>query len=226
MKLEAAVQRYSAQGRYVEGFARGKMKGDPAYQAVLSHLRPGMTLLDVGCAEGYLLALAAESIGELHLVGFDHDLRRLDIARAALQGLDVDLYAGDARDTELPEADAICVLDVLHYQTPVEQDAILARLAGALRVGGVLLVRDGRSDGGWRSTVTGWSEKLAMALGRHKGDGVYFRTQAEMRSALEGLGLEVTVDACAENTPFANVLFMARRAGVGRPTDGQDAPGG
>jgi len=226
MKIDAAVQRYSAQGRYVEGFARGKMKADPAYRAVLAYLQPGMTLLDVGCAEGYLLALAAESIGELRLVGFDHDLRRLGIARAALEGLDAELYAGDARDTELPEADAICVLDVLHYQTPPEQDAILARLAGALRVGGVLLVRDGRSDGGWRSTVTGWSEKVAMALGRHKGDGVWFRTQAEMRAALEELGLEVAVDPCAENTPFANVLFVARRVGVGRSTDGEAEPSG
>jgi hypothetical protein len=52
-----------------------------------------------------------------------------------------------------------------------------------------------------------------MALGRHKGDGVYFRPQAEMQAALESLGLQVSVDPCSENTPFANVLFVARRPG-------------
>jgi SAM-dependent methyltransferase len=215
MQLDAAVARYTPQGKFVEGFAKGKMSGDPAYRAVLQYLEPGQTLLDVGCAEGYLLALAAENIGELVLVGFDHDARRLDIAQKALSDLDVRLYEGDARDTDLsdvPAPSVITLLDVLHYQTPSEQDAILARLAGVLAPGGVLLVRDGRSDGGWRSTVTAWSEKVAMALGRHKGDGVYFRPQDEMRAALEGLGLEVSVDPCSENTPFANVLFAARKA--------------
>ncbi|MEZ4317054.1 MAG: class I SAM-dependent methyltransferase [Myxococcota bacterium] len=210
--FEAAVARYTPQGKFVEGFARGKMTGDPAYRAALSYLSPGQTLLDVGCAEGYLLALAAETVGDLRLVGFDHDTRRLGIAERALDGLDLTLYPGDARDTEVPDADVIAVLDVLHYQTPDEQDAILARLAGALRPGGVLLVRDGRSDGGWRTAVTTLSEKVAMAFGRHKGDGVYFRPQAEMQGALEALGLAVTVDPCSENTPFANVLFVGRRA--------------
>ncbi len=213
MELEAAVARYTPQGKFVEGFAKGKMRGDPAYRAVLQYLEPGQTLLDVGCAEGYLLALAAETIGDLVLIGFDHDERRLDIARKALGDLDLRVYAGDARDTDLQgvSASVITVLDVLHYQTESEQDAILARLAGVLAPGGVLLVRDGRSDGGWRSTVTAMSERIAMALGRHKGDGVYFRPQDEMRAALEALGLDVTVDPCSENTPFANVLFAARK---------------
>lgn len=211
MNLDAAVARYVPLGKFAEGFARGKMKGDPAYAAVLAYLEPQMTLLDVGCAEGYLLALAAETVGELTLIGFDHDQRRLAQAEIALAGLEPKLWVGDAREAELPEVDVICVLDVLHYQPAEEQDAILARLVEVLRPGGLLLVRDGRSDGGWRTRVTQLSETIAMALGRHKGDGVFFRPQAEMRAALEGLGLEVSVDSCSENTPFANVLFVGRK---------------
>lgn len=211
MNLDAAVQRYVPLGKFAEGFARGKMKGDPAYRAVLAYLKPGMTLLDVGCAEGYLLALAAETVGDLTLIGFDHDARRLAQAEIALAGLDPRLWIGDAREVELPEVDVICVLDVLHYQPADEQDAILATLVAALRPGGLLLVRDGRSDGGWRTTITQLSEKVAIALGRHKGDGVFFRPQAEMRASLEFLGLQVDVDACAENTPFANVLFVGTK---------------
>jgi len=214
MNIDAAVKRYEPLGRYAHGFAKGKMNGDPAYRAVLAYLKPGMTLLDVGCAEGYLLALAAESIGDLTLVGFDHDTRRLAQAESALVGLDAKLWAADAREVELPPADAICVLDVLHYQPPEEQDAILKTLADTLRPGGMLLVRDGRSDGGWRTSVTTWSEKIAIALGRHKGDGVFFRPQAEIEQSLKSLGLTVESDACADNTPFANVLFVARKPQV------------
>lgn len=217
--LDAAVARYAPQGKMAEGFARGKMKADPAYAAVLDYLRPGMTLLDVGCGEGYLLALAAEAVGGLTLVGFDHDPRRLASAEAALTGLDARLWSADARAVDVPLADAICVLDVLHYQPAAEQDTILARLAHALKPGGVLLVRDGRSDGGWRSGVTALSERVAMAFGRHRGDGVYFRPQAELEAALTSLGLEVRAADCADRTPFANVLYEARRPSEpSRPT--------
>ncbi|MCB9669168.1 MAG: class I SAM-dependent methyltransferase [Alphaproteobacteria bacterium] len=211
MNLDAAVARYLPQGKMAEGFARGKMKGDPAYAAVLGLLRPGMRVLDVGCGEGYLLALAFETLEGTTLHGFDHDARRLASAEAALAGTGATLWSGDARTTELPEVDAVCALDVLHYQPPEEQDAILARLVGALAPGGLLLVRDGRSDGGFKSTVVTWSERFAVALGRHKGDGVFFRPQDAMRGAMEALGLEVVADACNDQTPFANVLFVGRR---------------
>jgi SAM-dependent methyltransferase len=210
MNVDAAVARYTPQGKFAEGFAKGKMKGDPAYAAVMARLSPGMRVLDVGCGEGYLLALAAENLQGLTLLGFDHDTRRLASAEQAL-GADAKVWADDARTAEVPAVDAICVLDVLHYQTAAEQDAILARLVKSLAPGGCLLVRDGRSDGGIRSTLTTWSERIGLAVGRHKGDGVYFRPAAEMRAALEALGLTVEVDDCHNATPFANVLFVGRR---------------
>ena len=40
---------------------------------------------------------------------------------------------------------------------------------------------------------------------------VAFRTAAEWRAALAGLGFEVTVAPMGDGTPFANVLFVARR---------------
>lgn len=214
MNVDAAVARYAPQGRFAEGFARGKMTGDPVYPAVLAYVRPGTTLVDVGCGEGYLLALAAETVGDVRLVGFDHDARRLASAEAALTGLDARLWCADARVADVPAADAIAVLDVLHYQPPAEQDALLERLARALRPGGVLLVRDGRSDGGWRSGVTALSERVLVGLGRHKGDGVWFRPQAALEGVLRSLGLDVQVDPCAQGTPFANVLFVASAFGA------------
>ncbi|MBX2800183.1 MAG: methyltransferase domain-containing protein [Myxococcales bacterium] len=210
MDIEAAAGRYAPLGRTALGFARGKMRYDPAYAAVMPYLRDGHVVLDVGCGEGYLLALASTVYSDLTVVGIDHDGRRLGQARVALEDLDARFVEGDARSVHLPDADVISCLDVLHYQSPDAQDALLARLAGALRPGGVLLVRDAEARAGIRSAITALTERVAMALGRHRGDGVFLRPRGELRGAMEGAGLTVEDVDCAEGTAFSNVLFVGR----------------
>jgi trans-aconitate methyltransferase len=213
--LAEASERYRPAGRWAHGFARGKLGADPAYQRVLLHLGPQSTglLVDLGCGEGHLLALVRAVAPGMELLGLDHDEGRVNTARLALAGEPgLTLATGDARQVDLPPADLICCIDLLHYFPPEDQDALLQRLVRALAPGGLLLIRDGRSDAGLRSTLTRWSEQLAVATGRHRGEGVFFRTAAELREVLEAAGLTVEVQPCSENTPFANMIWIGRRA--------------
>ncbi|MCB9697293.1 MAG: class I SAM-dependent methyltransferase [Alphaproteobacteria bacterium] len=208
MNVEVAAARYAPQGRVALGFAKGKMGGDPVYAAVLARMPAEGTLLDVGCGEGYLLALAAEAHPGLRLVGLDHDEGRLGSAKQALTDRAPALTSEDARTATLPQADAIACLDVLHYQPADQQDELIAKLAGALRPGGQLWIRDAAADAGWRSTLTTWSERFAVAVGRHRGDGVFLRPRGELPAAMAACGLRVESVDCSEGTPFANVLHV------------------
>lgn len=210
-----AAERYRVGGRWAEGMARGKMTGDPAYSRVLQligELGPvEPTLLDLGCGEGYLLALVRQAHPSSTVVGVDHDARRTRLGQAALAGDEqVQWMVDDARRATLPRCDLVACLDVLHYMPPPEQDGLLAQLAGSLAPGGVLLLRDGEAGTGWRHWLTEASERLMVALGRHQGQGVYFRSRDEMVAALAGCGLDTTVEPCRGGTPFANVLYIAR----------------
>lgn len=208
-----ASQRYRRVGRLAEGFANGKMAGDPAYRRVMKEVPDEGTLVDVGCGEGYLLAWARERCPDLQLWGFDHDPRRIEVGRRALADEpSVRLRVVDVREAELPPADVVACLDVLHYMVPLEQDALLDRLAAAVRPGGVVLIRDAHADGGLRTWLTRGSERLLVTLGRHRGDGVFLRARSAVVDRLAGAGLEVQVEDCHHGTPFANVLYVARRA--------------
>lgn len=211
--VEIASQRYAPVGRWALGFAKGKMSGDPAYQQVLQRIDEGhRTLVDVGCGEGHLLALVRAVHPAMELVGIDHDGERVQTARAALAGEErLSLCEGDARGFDVPACDVIACLDVLHYMPEADQDALLKGFAAALRPGGTCLIREGRSDAGLASTVTRLSETLAVALGRHKGDGVWFRPAAETQATLEEAGLDVELTDCSEGTPFSNMLWIARK---------------
>jgi SAM-dependent methyltransferase len=209
-----AAHRYLQAGRWAHGFARGKMAGDPMYRKVLDLLAgmvPGL-VVDVGCGEGYLLALMREAVPTTPLFGCDHDPKRLAVARRALAGEPaLDLVEGDARHMPLPAAAAVACLDVLHYLPEPDQDVLLARMASTLEPGGTLLVRDLDARGGWRDGVTRVSEHVARVVGRHRGKGLFFRPAEAAIATLRREGLVVEGSTCADGTPFANVLLVARR---------------
>lgn len=210
-----AIDRYRTQGRWTHGWAKGKLRGDPAYRAALDRLPTAGRLLDIGCGEGYLLALAATARPGLTLIGLDHDERRLDIARTALADLvrsgRAELSKADAAEVAFPEADAVALLDVLHYLPIQEQDHLIARAAGALRPGGLLLIRDAEPDRSPRSFVTKAAERLARLTGRHRGRGLFFRSLDDTAAACRAGGLTTELTDCDEGTPFRNRLLSARR---------------
>lgn len=212
--LDAVAARYARLSPWAAGFARGKTGGDPAFAAVLTLLaaRPAARVIDVGCGEGYLLALLTEQSALSRGLGIDHDTRRLAQARAALSDVPgLSFEALDVRHARLPDADLIVVLDVLHYLPPADQSSVIGALAAALQPGGTLLVRDGVAGLGWRSAASWMSERLLVAIGRHRGDGVFFQPLPSLEQMFRDHGLTVTTRPCWRGTPFANVMIEARR---------------
>ncbi|MHC4908816.1 MAG: methyltransferase [Planctomycetota bacterium] len=194
-------------------WARGKLRGDPAYRAVLERLPDAGLLLDVGCGEGYLLAAAHAARPALALHGIDHDRRRLDLARRALADVPaLTLDDRDATQATLPPCDVIACLDVLHYLPFDRQDALLDALVDGLRPGGLLVIRDAEPGRGWRSAATIGAERLARVIGRHRGAVLAFRSLDEVGARCAEHGLAVEIGPCADGTPFSNRLVVARRA--------------
>ena len=238
-----------AADRYVESsitaweFARGKLRIDPAYRAVLSSdlLPGGRTLLDVGCGQGLTLALLAEARQACEegrwpdtwpppprfdrMIGVESRGRVAAIARTALLGA-AEVVEADARAIDLEPAHAVLLFDVLHLMAADEQDALLAALADRLDPSGVLLVREADPGGGWRFAAIRFGNRFkAILFGTSKQQSFCPRTQAEWRECFARLGLESDVRPMGEGTPFANVLFRLTVARRDRSAQAVDAAG-
>jgi uncharacterized protein (DUF2062 family)/SAM-dependent methyltransferase len=226
----AAADRYLGSSVTAWEFARAKLRGDPVYRAVLSSgwLPSAGVLLDVGCGQGLLLALIAQAADdardsqwppagwppaptELRLLGIELRPRAAELARYAL-GDAAEIQTGDARDAVFPEPlDVVALFDVLHLMDAATQAQLVTRIAAAMRPGGLLLVREADAGAGWRFRMVRLGNRLtAMVRGRWR-PRFAFRTAAEWRAALAELGFEVAVAPMGDGTPFANVLFVARR---------------
>lgn len=224
--VASAAAPYRAVGRFAWHFARGKLRGDPAFAGVLERglIPAGNRLLDLGCGQGLLASwlLAAR----FHYDGGDWpagwpappriaridgiELMPRDVARAqAALGDAACFIAGDIRDREFGKADAVVILDVLHYLSIPEQDAVLERVREALRPAGTLLLRIGDANGGWGFRWSTWVDHASMFARGHGYVRLYCRRLAEWTDALARLGFRVQPVPMSAGTPYANVLLVA-----------------
>jgi ubiquinone/menaquinone biosynthesis C-methylase UbiE len=112
---------------------------------LLSHLAPGMALLDVGCGPGTITADLAERMGKGTVVGIDLSSEVIELARElhpTSSGADLsfrvdDIYALESSDETFDVVYAHQVLQ--HLGRPVEA---LAEMRRVLKPGGLLAVRD------------------------------------------------------------------------------------
>lgn len=222
-----AAARYPARDRFARHFAYGKLTGDPAFRHLLSTgvIPRGSRILDLGCGQG-LLATIIRAAGERHAKGEwpadwapppdpssfrGIDLMPRDIERATFaNGTTADFVAGDIRLTPFGQADAVVILDVLHYIHFAAQMDVLHRVRLALGAGGVLLLRVGDASNSLRFRYTLLVDRVVMALRGHRIERLYCKPLALWRRELEHLGFEVEEIPMAAGTLFANVLLVAR----------------
>jgi len=223
----AAAQRYEPSDAFARHFARGKLRGDPVFQHFLETglLPPGGAILDLGSGQGLLeaLVLAAREAGlrgewpgdwppppaPRSMRGIDLVERDVKRARHACEG-HAQFIVGDIRDTDFGRADAVVILDVLHYVDFDEQRAVLERVKKALHEGGVLLLRVEELSTSWRYRYTAAIDRIVMALRGHRLPRLWSRPVAEWLALLEGLGFSVEVRPMSQGTWFADTLLVAR----------------
>src|SRR5699024_673334 len=129
--------------RWERGYARGKLRTDPVFEAANRELSGnGLPLLDVGCGMGLLGQYLRECGWRGRYVGIDSDRRKIASARSVTSGCgDMEFIDCDAGN--LPEFHGnVAILDALHYMPTDAQQRVLADAARRIAIGGVLMIRN------------------------------------------------------------------------------------
>jgi uncharacterized protein (DUF2062 family)/SAM-dependent methyltransferase len=205
--IERTRARYNGASLADRCYVAGKLSFDPVARLLAELGGSFGAVLDLGCGRGQLSLLLLELGRATQVVGLDADARKTDVARAA--GPDATFRVADLAAGNLPRADTILLIDVLHYLPRPEQDALLLAAARALLPAGRLLVRELDADPSARSAITRGFEWCARKIGMNRGRATHYRPARELTALLERNGLACQVHGASERTPFANVLIVA-----------------
>lgn len=173
-------------------------------------------VLDVGCGRGQMAVVLLENGRATRVHGLDWDAEKIAAAQEAVEReprLQATFSVGNATAADLApdSADTVMLIDVIHYLSIDEQDAVLSKAAAAVRSGGRLVVREADTERGVRSWLTLAEEKLFTLLRFNRGARVKFRPARTIVERLEAAGLACEVQPAWGGTPFSNVLVIGRR---------------
>jgi 2-polyprenyl-3-methyl-5-hydroxy-6-metoxy-1,4-benzoquinol methylase len=110
----------------------------------------GKRVLEVGCGEG--VAACQLAYCGARVTGIDLSPASVEVARqrARLHGFDAEFRAGDVAADHLGESSFDVVwCDLILHHLVADLDAVLARLAQALRPGGLFVAREPLAYAGW-----------------------------------------------------------------------------
>jgi SAM-dependent methyltransferase len=227
--IDAASAPYWSTDLFAYYRARGKLRGDPAFTGILKEglLLGAERILDLGCGQGllaaWLLAARARNDEEPHnwppewpaaprpisIRGIELRSQDVQRAREAL-GCRAEFELGDITAAEFGTADAIVILDVLHYIDYQSQLHVLDRVHAALAAGGVLVLRVADADSGLRFSIGKYLDQTVMLTHYRRTPRVYCRPAREWQEVLAAGGFDTATVPMSAGTPFANIMLIAR----------------
>lgn len=217
-EIAAAVSARFPQSRWMRGYISGKIRIDPAYEAVTQLLLKSPTpVLDLGCGLGLLsFYLRARGFREpIH--GIDTAERKIAYAQEAATGCEGLTFAVASAALPPPSAPTTLALDILHYFSARDQGDLLERLAREMPPGGRVIIRNAPRDRSWRYFLT-FLEEIWVRVSRWiiARDPINFPSIEQIVAPFESAGCSTRVEPLWGNTPFNSHLFIFSKPALER----------
>jgi predicted RND superfamily exporter protein/2-polyprenyl-3-methyl-5-hydroxy-6-metoxy-1,4-benzoquinol methylase len=135
---------YIYKGPILEWYFRIKVGLENSYQGFNDLLPAKGKIYDLGCGYGFLDYYLMLQSDERTIIGVDYDEEKIQVANHSyLKNDRLTFMDNDVMKVQVKDADAVLILDVLHYLSADNQCRLIRSTYEGLRPGGILIIRDG-----------------------------------------------------------------------------------
>jgi SAM-dependent methyltransferase len=224
-----AAESYRQADRFAYHFAYFKLKVDPLFTDILTSgaLQDCRDLVDLGCGQGLLTAWLdaarlqrAEGSWPAHWPdppnlactrGVDLRMASIERAKAALRHRG-EFRVLDIRRADCSGADAVAILDVVHYIAFDEQQRLLEQVRAALPVGGTLVMRVANAGSGFQYTLAQWIDRVNDLARDARISPFFCRSVEQWLTLLRRCGFDAKARNYSAGRSFSNTVLIARAA--------------
>lgn len=208
--IDRTLARFKAASRADRSYVAAKLLSDPVSRQLASLGAQLGTVLDLATGRGQLALLLLELGRAERVIGLDWDERKIRVLERAL-GSAGEARVADLTSAELPAADSVLLIDVLHYLGGTERRALLARAGRALNPGGRLIVRELDPARGLLARVAICAERIGTRVAMNRGRVRELVGPTELARELAELGLSSREVPHPEGRASPNYLLVAER---------------
>lgn len=170
------------------------------------------TIADLGCGEGLLANFLALASPKREILGMDKDEERV---KYATQGLpNTKFILGDIVKDQVPEADAILLVHVLHHLDSFrDQEALLRKCRSKLRPGGLLIIVEVEPKPTFKFLVAWLTDHFLVPWIFEKRfySPIFFKKTDEWLKVLKSLDFHCETIPAEKGKPFTHVIFSCRK---------------
>ena len=182
---------------------------DAPYEAIDKLLPKKGTIVDLGCGDGLLANYIGISRTKTEVLGIDINKDRV---KDALRGIrNVKFVAGDILKKEIPRADLILIVHVLHHLPSREdQEKVLIDCKNKLKQNGKLVIAEVSERPLLKYLFTWLTDTFTVPIlfeNRIYNPKVFFRKDEEWRKLFTKLGLKYKVMRASAGKPFSHIIF-------------------
>jgi 2-polyprenyl-3-methyl-5-hydroxy-6-metoxy-1,4-benzoquinol methylase len=163
-------------------------------------------VVDIGCGYGLFANLLAVRSGARHVIGYDTDAARINVARASVGGRNNISFSVSNEVAMPPSCDAVTLLDVLHHVAPDARLRLLQEVFQKLRPGGDLVIKDIDKTPRFKY-LWNYLHDWAMTQGK----SCYYLGNLEMRRLLEEIGFVVVAEPLETHDPYPHILYRCTK---------------
>ncbi len=204
---------YLYKGPVLEWYFRIKYRHEQHnYELIHNEIGPAKTIYDLGCGYGFLTYFLKLKDRSRHLTGIDYDDEKIQIAQHSyLKESGIHFEQQDINEASLIDAEAIILMDVLHYLKEEDRHHMLMKCLPCLENHGVVLIKDALKDETEKHRWTIRSEKWSTQwLGFNKTTApLSFFDRASLEAWAETYGLSIRILSTSDAS--SNALMAIRK---------------